>query len=148
MPQVNSEGFLEEYFEQNISDGQGTTEGDITEVELQGDFARAGEGIAAGEDRYKKPLEQLSSCVQEVITQIQLTEPERFNLQLEELRPQLERVADYTEGRGLPYVEDMSDFVCAIMQDPKMRSPDVYPLFPNEVNQSLNYRQTNNAACK
>ena len=45
-------------------------------------------------------------------------EPERFNLQLEELRPQLERVADYTEGRGLPYVEDMSDFVCAIVQDP------------------------------
>src|SRR5690625_4334221 len=45
-------------------------------------------------------------------------EPERFNLQLEELRPQLERVADYTEGRGLPYVEDMSDFVCAIMLDP------------------------------
>lgn len=118
LPQVNSEGFLEEYFEQNISDGQGTTEDDITEVELQTDFARAGEGIAAGEDRYKKPFEQLSFCVQEVITQIQLTEPERFNLQLEELRPQLERVADYTEGRGLPYVEDMSDFVCAIMQDP------------------------------
>src|SRR5699024_7058330 len=45
-------------------------------------------------------------------------EPENLNIQLEDIHSQLTQIADYTENRGLPYVKDMSDFACAIMQEP------------------------------
>src|SRR5699024_1432070 len=118
LPKIKSEGFLEEYFKQNSTDGQDKPEDDTAETESQADSVKADDAREAREERYKKSFEQLSSCVQDANAQIQFMEPENLNIQLEDIHSQLTQIADYTENRGLPYVKDMSDFACAIMQEP------------------------------
>ena len=46
--------------------------------------------------------------------------PEYLGFQQEQINAQLITLATQVNSRGLPYAEDMSQFVCAIIQDPSV----------------------------
>lgn len=112
-PTVAKEEFLKEYFAPSHADR-------AEDAPKESPSPSRSSHEPAQENPYDPIFAQLNTCVRNVNDQIKFETPEYLGFQQEQINAQLIKLATQVNSRGLPYAEDMSQFVCAIIQDPSV----------------------------